>query len=541
MLQGSTRPRACGRRRRCIRWGSRAPLAALLLSIAVASADAAPWPEEQFNPAPAADDVILPMPCGGAMAFRKVVIPSDGPLADRPITVGEADDSHGFAESTRPAYIAGSFSAANQERYFLLGKYEVSQLQYQSLGSPCPKPTAEAELPQADIGWIDAVDFADRYSRWLGRNAADKMPKEESELGFVRLPTEVEWEFAARGGIKVSEAEFVERVFPMSDGDMVGYVWYAGPSSSNNKVQRIGLLKPNPLGFHDILGNVDEMTFEPFRLNKLDRLHGQAGGFIVRGSNFTTAEQDVRTSYRHEVPFYRDGEPRRSKTTGFRLAVVAPVITSRERLRAITEEWETLGTTPTAPAVPGTGKVPGLGDVPLDDPVKELAAIVAATADANMQKRLKGLQLAFRASYQARDEQRDRAAKARLRLGTFLCQKLRSDGLPIDQRKDVYKACVEARGAEHERCVGQKAIVDQEEAAQYDVLGYYADTIVTLSGDYDAEVVGQQGRVLRSELKAKGLQELIPVVDTYERHVAEYRKQKTITRSQWLDECKTGK
>ena len=100
-------------------------------------------------------------------------------------------------------------------------------------------------------------------------------------MGFARLPTEVEWEFAARGGTAVSQADFSERVFPMTEG-IVRYVWFAGAESANGKAQFIGLLKPNPLRLHDMLGNIDEMVFEPFRLNRLNRLHGQAGGYVVR-------------------------------------------------------------------------------------------------------------------------------------------------------------------------------------------------------------------------------------------------------------------
>jgi hypothetical protein len=284
-----------------------------------------------------------------------------------------------------------------------------------------------------------------------------------------------------------------------------------------------------------MLGNVDEMTFELFRLNRLDRLHGQAGGFVVRGGNFTTAEPDVRTAYRHEVPFYHGNAQRRIKTTGFRLAVVAPVITSRERLRAIEDDWAMLGT---APAEAPETQAPE--DTPRENPVQELGVIADETADAEMQKRLKNLEVALRASFQARDEQRDRAAKARLRLGAFLCQKLKDDGIPIDRLKEVYKACVEARGAEHERCVGQNTLIREEEAKQYENVRYYADTIVTLTDDYTSAVIDQQAAVLKGELSARGLQGLLSVVDTYGRHVAEYGAEKTIKRSEWLAECKTG-
>lgn len=521
-----------------------ATAAALAIAAAAGPAAAAPPPAAAaaYNPKPAADDVVLPMPCGGSMAFRRIVIPSEGPLSDRLVFIGATDGSHGYAESLRPEHIAGSFGEDGKERWYLLAKYEISQAQYAAvMGEACAKePPAGGALPQADVGWIDAINFGDRYSLWLRRNALDKLPKDDGEPGFVRLPTEVEWEFAARGGIAVSDSAFREPTFPMPEG-MPAYVWFAGSASSNNKVQQIGLLKPNPLGLYDILGNLDEIVLDPFRLNKLDRLHGQAGGFIVRGGNYTTAEDDIRTAYRHEIPFYKGSDPRRAKTTGFRVALVAPVITSRNRLQAIEEAWGRLGAEPQAKpeaAKPEAPKVPALGDKPLDDPIAELGVIAGAATDANMQNRLKNLQLAFRASFQARDEQRDRAAKARLRLGTFLCQKLRDDGIPIDRLKDVLKACIDARGADNERCQGQKTVVDEEEAKQWANLRYYADTIVTLDDDYTTDIVSRQLAVLKSELGAGGLQSLAAVADIYARHAAQYRSSQSLDRAAWLADCK---
>jgi len=512
-------------------------VAVLSLLLAVGSSEAA-WPLAEFNPQPLADDVILPMPCGGAMAFRKVIVPAEGPLADRQIRVGDNDPDHGYAEGSRPAYIAGNFAEGKAGRYYLLGKYEVSQLQYRALSAPsCPQPAADLRLPQTDVSWVDAVVFADRYNSWLRHNALDKLPKEEAEAGYVRLPTEVEWEFAARGGIAVSDAEFADRTFPMADG-MAGYVWFAGPQSANGRTQRIGLLKADPLGLHDMLGNADEMVFEPFRLNKLDRLHGAAGGFIVRGGNFLTPEADMRAAYRLEVPFYLGTEPRRSKTTGFRLALAAPMITSRQRLQAIEQAWSTLGGVPPSPSGEKPA-VPALGDKPLDDPIKELGVIADAAAEANMKKRLQGLQLAFRASFQAQEEQQGRAAKARLRLGTFLCQKLKDDGVPIDRLKDVYKTCVDARGADNERCREQKLRIDEEENRQWENVRYYADTLVGLDQDYSDSVLDEQLAVLTAELNAGGVQPLIKTAALYREHARRYRKGAVIARAEWLAQCKS--
>lgn len=527
---------------------------ALALALQGGTAAAAAWPDEHVNPKPAEGDVILPMPCGGAMAFRPVAIPSEGPLSDRTIYLGATDGGRGALEGSRAAQIAGSFAAADGQRTYLLGKYEVSRLQYQALSQPCPKPADDLRLPQAEIGWAEAVAFADRYSLWLRQNAIAALPKDDGEPGFVRLPTEAEWEFAARGGTRLSESEFTDRVFPMPDG-IGSYVWFAGPESANGKAQRIGLLKPNPLGLHDVLGNVDEIMLEPFRLNRLDRLHGQAGGFVVRGGNYATAKTDIRTAYRQEIPFYQGKETRRSTTTGFRLAVVGRVITSRARLQAIDAAWAELGTAPApqtgapakpaasepaAAAVPEPAKLSVLDGPPRTDPLDEIETIAQGVDDAAAKQRLKLLQVAVRAGFQARDDQRDRAAKARLRLGTFLCQKLKDDALPIDKLKDVHRACVQDRGERHERCLGQAAMIEGEEAKLWENLRYYADTLVTLVEDYDDAVLGRQLGVLKSELGARGLQALLPVTDLYYRHALEFRRTKSIERQAWLAQCKAG-
>lgn len=529
MRRRSIPPRACASCRRR-RLAARVLAVLGLCALAETAVPAGAWPKDYYNPSPADDDVILPMPCDGAMAFRKVFIPDQGPLNDYPISVGGTDTARGYLESVRPEYIAGSFSAG-EETYYLLGKYEVTRLQYAAMHQECLEPTLQLRLPQTEVSWFDAIEFSDLYTRWLRQHAAEALPKEGKELGFARLPTEVEWEFAARGATAVAKADFSERAFPMPDG-MVRYVWFAGPASANGKLQLIGLLQPNPIGLHDILGNADEMVFEPFRLNRLNRLHGQAGGYVVRGGNYFTPEQEVRTAYRQEVPYYKDVQPRVSQTTGFRLAVVAPVITSRSELKQIEEAWSALG------SAVSPQPQSALGGEPLDDPVKELDYIADAAPDENMKTRLKRVNAALRASIQARDDQRKLAAKASLRLGAFLCQKLAADGKAIDALQEIVDSRRASFGDEDQRLSIYGSRLAEEQAMLKVILEYYADTLLNATAIYDTDVLGEQLRVLSAEMARKGHAGVMVYVMRYNEQLEALRDSALVAREQWLEQCK---
>ena len=121
---------------------------------------------------------------------------------------------------------------------FYIGKFEVTQrLWTEVMGTNPSRWTYNDSLPVEQVSWSDAQLFIARLSQLTGYR--------------FRLPTEAEWEFAARGGNRSKGC-----VFPGQDGDPGAVAWYG--MNSGNITHPVGRKKPNELGLHDMAGNVME-------------------------------------------------------------------------------------------------------------------------------------------------------------------------------------------------------------------------------------------------------------------------------------------
>jgi formylglycine-generating enzyme required for sulfatase activity/uncharacterized Tic20 family protein len=123
------------------------------------------------------------------------------------------------------------------ESYYI-GKYEVTQAQWQEVMGENPSRFSGCDqCPVERVSWIDIQEFLRRLNARTGLN--------------FRLPTEAEWEFAARGGNKSQGY-----LYAGSDNlETVG--WYS--DNANKKTKPVGQKAPNELGLHDMSGNIYEM------------------------------------------------------------------------------------------------------------------------------------------------------------------------------------------------------------------------------------------------------------------------------------------
>jgi formylglycine-generating enzyme required for sulfatase activity len=120
---------------------------------------------------------------------------------------------------------------------FWLGQTEVTQAAYQRVTGKDPSHFKGAKLPVETVTWADAASYCRAVS--------------------MRLPTEAEWEYAARG--KSDNGRY---------GELGEIAWYTG--NAGRRTHEVGLKQPNAYGLYDMLGNVMEWVADWYAEYELD-------------------------------------------------------------------------------------------------------------------------------------------------------------------------------------------------------------------------------------------------------------------------------
>ena len=182
---------------------------------------------------------------------------------------------------------------------YYIGKYEVTQSLWQAVMGTNPSYFKGDNLPVEQVSWDNCLEFISKLNSLTGRK--------------FRLPTEAEWEYAARGGRKSRGYQY-SGSFNISD-----VAWYNG--NSGNKIHPVGMKQANELGVYDMSGNVCEWCQDWYgsyvSSSQTNPLGANSGSFrVCRGGSWYFDTGNCRSSFRS-----RGNPDTRSRYLGFRLVL----------------------------------------------------------------------------------------------------------------------------------------------------------------------------------------------------------------------------
>ncbi len=191
---------------------------------------------------------------------------------------------------------------------FLIDRFEVTQAEFGRVMGENPSRWKDPQKPVEQVRWAKAVDYCNRRSREEGRRPCYDLKTWacDFEADGYRLPTEAEWEYAARAGTTTAY------YFGNSPSRLKQHAWCK--DNATRGPHPVGSRLPSPWGLHDMYGNVWEwchdLYAEDYYRNSPEKdpagpKVGQTR--VLRGGSWNSRPSHCRSAYRnHENPGYTD-------------------------------------------------------------------------------------------------------------------------------------------------------------------------------------------------------------------------------------------
>lgn len=165
---------------------------------------------------------------------------------------------------------------------FSIGKYEVTQEEWQAVMGSNPSQFKGAKRPVEIVSWNDCQEFIRKLNQMTGKH--------------FRLPTEAEWEYAARGGKRSNGYKYA------GSNSLGNVAWYR--DNSGSKTHPVGQKSPNELGLYDMSGNVWEWCQDWYGSYSSNAQRNPAGATsgsnrVNRGGSWIDGAGDGRSSGRY--------------------------------------------------------------------------------------------------------------------------------------------------------------------------------------------------------------------------------------------------
>jgi len=276
--------------------------------------------------APAADSAREFVECIGCP--QMVAIPAGKFLMGSPVSEPGRFDSEG------PQHVV-------QVKAFALGKYDITSRQFLSFlaatnyqPAPCNKtlnlgwhsagrglsyPPSENEPPDWPAVCLDHKD-AQAFVAWLNAQVKAEHPALANRAGPYRLPSEAEWEYAARAG--TTTARWWGEAIGSGDANCNG----CGSQWDNRVLARVDAFRPNPFGLYGLLGNAWEWTADCWHPSYVDAprdavawTSGDCTKHVIRGGAWNNVPIFIRSASRNGAA-NSGGEYDYSSLAGFRVA-----------------------------------------------------------------------------------------------------------------------------------------------------------------------------------------------------------------------------